>query len=105
MDIYLDVLSVVAECFAEDGQAANMFCVVVHGKPETETAAEIQMKAVDGHVRDLEAVDEGSFPIDHEQFKQAVLFQLGNHQSGVKSPLESPKSPGESQLPMHTSFR
>ena len=86
MDIYLDVLSVVAECFAEDGQAANMFCVVVHGKPETETAAEIQMKAVDGHVRDLEAVDEGSFPIDHEQFKQAVLVPVGKPPVGCEKP-------------------
>ena len=86
MDIYLDVLSVVAEGFAEDGQAADMFCVVVHGKPETETAAVIQMKAVDGHIGDLEAVDESAFPVDHEQFQQAVLIPVGEPPVGCEKP-------------------
>ena len=37
-------------------------------------------------------------------FSSPYWFQLGNHQSGVKMPRTSPKSPGEVQVPTNTSL-
>lgn len=67
VDIYLDVLPVVAEGLAEDGQTAHVLRVVVHGKAETEAAAVIQIETVDGHVGNFQTVDEGAFPVDDEK--------------------------------------
>ena len=53
VDVYFDILSVVAEGFAEDGETAHMFRVVIHGETEAETAAIVQVEAVYGYIRDF----------------------------------------------------
>lgn len=60
VDIYLDILPVVAESFAEDRETADMFRIIIHGHAEAEAAAVIQVKAVYGHIRDLKTVNESS---------------------------------------------
>lgn len=65
VDIYFDILPVVAESFAEDCETANMFRIIVHSHAEAEAAAVIQIEAVDGHIRDLQAIDESALFVDH----------------------------------------
>lgn len=36
MDIHLDILSVIAEGFTKDGEAAHMLGVIVYSQPETQ---------------------------------------------------------------------
>ena len=57
MYIDFDILSVIAEGFAEDCQAADMLRVVVHSHAETDTGAIVEVKAVDGHIGNFQAVD------------------------------------------------
>lgn len=86
MDIYLDILSVVAEGLAEDGQSSHMLRVVVHGKAETETAAVIELETVDRHVRDFQAVYEGAFSVDDKKLEQPVLVPVGEPPVGSEKP-------------------
>ncbi len=86
VDIYLDVLSVVAEGLAEDGQTAHMFRVIVHCEAETEAAAVIQMEAVDGHVGNFQTVDKGAPPVDDEKLQQSVLVPVGKPPVGGEEP-------------------
>ena len=64
----LDVLSVVSEGLAKNRKTAYMGCVIVHTHAEADAASIIQIKAVNGHIRDLQTVDEGSFLVDDKEF-------------------------------------
>lgn len=68
VDIDFDILPIVAESLAKDSKTANMFGIVVHRHTESEIAAVVQVKAVDGHIGDFQAIYEGAFFIDHQQF-------------------------------------
>ena len=67
VDIHLDILSVIAEGFTKDGEAAHMLGVIVYSQPETQAAPIVQMEAVDGHIGNFQTVDKSSLPIDYEE--------------------------------------
>ena len=92
MYVYFDVLSVIAKGFAEDGQAAHMFRIVVHGQTETEAAAVIEPEAVDGYIRNFQTVYKGAFPVDHKKFQQSVLIPVG------EPPVGGEKSAGVTEI-------
>ena len=64
MDVYLDILSIVAESLTEDGKTANMFRIIIYRHTEAETAAIVQMEAVDGYIGNLQTVNESSLFVD-----------------------------------------
>ena len=61
-------LPVVAESSAEDRQAADMLCIIIYSQTQAEAAAIIQMQTVNGHIRNLQAVNKGTVLIDDKQF-------------------------------------
>ena len=73
----LDILGVVAEGFAENGQPAHVGGLVIHGKAEVEQGLLVQVQVPDAHVGNLQPVHEGSPVVDRQHFQQPILVPVG----------------------------
>ncbi|MNL26339.1 hypothetical protein D3C87_1478590 [compost metagenome] len=70
------VLAVIAEMLAVNGQSAFVGRLVGDGNTEGQLAFVIQLDIVEGNIRDAAAIDEASFIIDADKLEHAVLVKV-----------------------------